>query len=86
MPFVRRSSSWDNANCFAVWQVKVHWKDSSWINGEGTVGKILAARAVAEHGVQVQASLGISIVQIVCREQPVTLGPDIAHLQFQISG
>ena len=65
--------------------MEIHWKRGSWINREGTVGKILAARTVAEHGVQIQASLRISIVQIVGGEQPMTLRTHVAHLQLQVS-
>src|SRR6202521_4538078 len=65
-------------------QVEIHWKRGSCWNREGTVSEIRTARTVAEHGVQIQASLRIPEVEIVGCQQPMSLRSYIAHLQFQV--
>src|SRR5260370_36815045 len=64
--------------------MKIYRKNGSCWNREGTVGKILAARTVAEHGVQIQASLRSTVVQILGGEETMSLRSYIAHLQFQV--
>src|SRR5258708_18905469 len=64
--------------------MEIYWERGSCWNEEGTVSKIRAARTVAEHGVQIQASLRVSVVQVVGREQPMALRAHVAHLQLQV--
>src|SRR5258708_18859095 len=64
--------------------MEIYWERGSCWNQEGTVSKIGAAGAVAEHGVQIQTSLRVSVVQVVGREQPMALRAHVAHLQLQV--
>src|SRR5882762_5651206 len=72
------SSSWNK--CGAIWAVRKmqtlrrNYHIAPVLCGryeERGIRKILAARTVAEHGVQIQAGLRVSVVQIVGREQPM---------------
>jgi hypothetical protein len=66
--------------------MEIDRKNSSRVNEERAVGKILAARTVTKHGVQIQAGLRVSIVDVVGCQKPMPLRPDVAHLQLQVSG
>src|SRR2546430_9298155 len=81
----KSSPSRDHRIILGIRQMEIHRKRGSSRNDEGTVRKIGAARTVAENGIQIQASLRISIVQIVGGEQPMTLRTHVAHLQLQVS-